>query len=80
MQVHDSDKSLRLYCYGKFREMNQNMTNSVLFKFEDIGWTSWGSVIIGSEKYITQAREVLAGDLLSMVYLVEALGGMSYVQ
>lgn len=56
------------------------MTNSVLFKFENIGWTSWGSVIIGSEKYITQAREVLAGDLLSMVYLVEALGGMSYVQ
>lgn len=41
------------------------MTNSVLFKFENIGWTSWGSVIIGSEKYITQAREVLAGDLLT---------------
>lgn len=60
--------------------MNQNMTNSILFKFENIGWTSWGSDNIGHKKYITQAREVLAGDLLSMVYLVEALGGMSYVK
>lgn len=35
----------------------------------------------GSKKYITQSREVLAGDLVSVIEeVIDALGGMSYMR
>lgn len=67
LPAHHSARSLRFCCYGIFREIYQNVTSSILFNFENKGRGELQGSLLYRQQEIMQAREVLAGDRVSMV-------------
>lgn len=60
-----------------FREISGKVASLILFKFVNFKKQCY----ISNKKYTTQARELLARDLVPIAKnLIEALGGMSCVK